>query len=177
MKEIEVKILDINIEETITKLNKLGAKKIFDGILYAVYFDDKDETLKKNKKILRLRKEGNIAVLTRKTIISKERAKIAEEEEEEVDFDQTYLQLISQGYIPNFVLQKHRQTYKLNDSKIEIDTYQGAHSFVPTFLEIESPDLNKLEEIVIKLGYDKKHALPWSSKEVIKHYMQKQRKK
>jgi len=173
MEEIEVKILDINVSDIILKLEKLGAKKVFDGELYALYFDDENDTLKKNHEVLRLRKEGNIAVLCKKKIISKKEAKIAHEEEEIVDFDTKYNELIAQGYTPKFTLKKHRESYKLKDTKIEIDTFKGKYSFVPPFLEVEAPNMNKLEKTVKKLGYTMKQTKPWSGKDVIKHYQNK----
>lgn len=49
MKEIEAKILEINKEKVMTKLEDLGAKKILDSELIATFYDFEDKRLKKKK--------------------------------------------------------------------------------------------------------------------------------
>ena len=50
MKEIEVKILDINVGEVRKKLQNLKAEKIFYGENKMVFFDYPTEDLKKKRK-------------------------------------------------------------------------------------------------------------------------------
>ena len=58
MQEIEVKILGAKHQELEEKLFSLGAKKVFDGELYAVLFENKDSNIEQKKETFRLRKEG-----------------------------------------------------------------------------------------------------------------------
>jgi len=46
MPEIEVKILEIDKDEVIKKLNSLGAEKIFEGYVETIYYDTPDFKLK-----------------------------------------------------------------------------------------------------------------------------------
>ena len=58
MKEIEIKILDINPEKIRKKLLELGAEKVFDGEVHVISFDLPDERLNKAGQHLRVRKVG-----------------------------------------------------------------------------------------------------------------------
>ena len=87
MKEIEVKILDISRKEIESKLISLGAKKILDNEINAVFFDFKDGSIRNNKKTIRLRQEGSKTFLTFKEAAEKNNnsnAKIREEHQVEV---------------------------------------------------------------------------------------------
>ena len=57
MKELEVKILEVNRKKVEEILASCGAKKIFDGDIQTLFFDFKDGTIIKAKDVLRLRKE------------------------------------------------------------------------------------------------------------------------
>ena len=63
-------------------------------------------------------------------------------------------------------MNKKRISYVLGDIRFEIDTYEG----IPTFLEIEAPSEEILEEMVLKLGFSMKDTKPWNGKKVWKHY-------
>ena len=58
MKEIEVKVIEINKEEMVSKLLELGAEKIFEGALVSISYDDEDENLAKKGAFIRVRKVG-----------------------------------------------------------------------------------------------------------------------
>ena len=55
MKEIEVKILEVNVSEVIKKLEALGAKKVLDTAQEIIIYDNAEGTLSKGQ-LLRLRK-------------------------------------------------------------------------------------------------------------------------
>ncbi len=60
MQEIEVKILEIDVDAVRKTLLGLGAKKILDDQLSYEILDDKEHSLFKEKKLLRVRqKKGN----------------------------------------------------------------------------------------------------------------------
>ena len=66
MKEIEVKILDINPEEIRNKLLDLGAKRISKNKYSTIIFDFEDRRIRKSGELLRLRKAGDKIELTYK---------------------------------------------------------------------------------------------------------------
>lgn len=59
MKEIEVKILEINVEETIKKIEQAGGLKTYEGKVITTYYDSPKNKLHQQGSVLRLRrKEG-----------------------------------------------------------------------------------------------------------------------
>lgn len=167
MQEIEVKILEINKDEIIKKLVELGAEKVFDDSIEAVYFDLDDNSLSENDRILRLRKKGEKAELTFKEGMSRDEAKIMKEFNTEIDdFESMKRILEGIGFKEFKQVKKRRISYLLGDVRFEIDTLPN----IPTFLEIEAPSLAKLRESADKLGFSMDNAKPWSVWEVLGHY-------
>jgi len=167
LKEIEVKILEINIEEIKAKLKELGAEKIFDGEVISVYYDFSDKRLEKESKILRLRQKDNKVILTYKELISQEKAKIMDEYELSVDDFETMKKIFEGiGLSPLYEFNKQRTTYKLNQTHFEIDKYPD----IPAFLEIEAPDLETIDEFVSEFGFSREEAKSYSIKDVLEYY-------
>ena len=145
MKEIEIKILEINREEVEKKLSKIGAKKVFDGLVESWIFDFKDDSLKASKSFLRLRKQGEGTYLTFKKRISNEDAKIDDEHEVRVSDLEVMREIIdSLGFKEIDFYKKKRISYVLDDVHFELEKLEGEYSFIPEFLEIEAPDVEKL---------------------------------
>jgi len=163
MREVEVKILEVNKEELLKKLESLGAKKIFDGRVEAIYFETRDE-----KQTLRLRKNGGENELVLKTLNDDSEVKDAEELHVTTNsFQYTKKILEKLGFKPKKTrINKHRESYKLNSVRFEIDTIDG----LPTFLEIEASNKEEVLAWVEKLGFSKNDAKPWTGKQVLKHY-------
>jgi adenylate cyclase, class 2 len=167
LKEIEVKILEINVEEIEKKLKEMCAVKVFDGELVNIYFDYQDRHLEKEGKVLRLRKTDDKIILTYKKFITQKDAKVMDENELEVqDFELMGRILKGIGLFPLYEFKKNRKTYELNRIHFEIDESPN----IPAFLEIEAPDLKTIYEIVLKLGFSKKNVNSYSIKEVLEHY-------
>ena len=101
MMEHEVKILEVNKVQIEKKLKKLGAKKIFSGLLEIYYFDYPGKKLMNNNKVLRLRKQGKKqTVLTFKIKGNHKECKLMHELETEVsNFKEMYEILILLGFI------------------------------------------------------------------------------
>lgn len=66
MKEIEAKIMEVSDKDLEPKLISLGAEKIFDNKLYAIFFDTEDFKIRNSDETFRLRKEGPKAFMTHK---------------------------------------------------------------------------------------------------------------
>jgi adenylate cyclase class 2 len=166
MNEIEVKVIEINKEEVIKKLNSLNAKKIFEGEVITLFFDDEEKTFSKKKQSIRLRKKGK-SYLTVKKAEKLGFARSAEETEVEVsDFDATKKILESIGLISRDIPKKFRTSYKLNDCLIEIDEYEE----IPVFLEIEAENEEKIKEAISFLELDEEKVRTWNGFDLFKHY-------
>lgn len=180
MKEIEVKIIEINKKKVEARLAKLGAKKAFEGKIEAIIMDYPDRRLKKNKQILRLRKmtdtKGKVqCVLTHKHQKHKSaKAKTAEETEFEIgSFEDMQKIFTALGLVKIGGMDKNRTSWKLGKSHVEIEKYLGKHRFVPCFLEIEGPSIKAVHQLAKKLGFSDKECLAWSSWDIEAHYKNK----
>jgi adenylate cyclase class 2 len=167
LKEIEVKILEIDVEEIEKKLKEMGAEKVFEGEVISIYFDFSDKGLEKKGRILRLRQKENKVILTYKKLISQDEAKIMDEYELEVgDFSSMKKIFEGIGLSPLYEFKKKRITYKLNQIHFEIDKYPD----IPAFLEVEAPDLSTIDEMVSELGFSKEKVNSYSIKDVLEYY-------
>jgi adenylate cyclase class 2 len=167
MREIEVKILEIDWRRTARRLQRLGARKTFDGRMVAAYFDYPDARLKRSDCLLRLRKKGKASCeITYKRTLSKKRARVMAEYEVAVeDFEGMKKILESLGLREFARLAKRRISYRLDGVRFEIDLYPG----LPPFLEIEATTA-KIRRYAEKLGFSMAEAKPWSIRDVLKYY-------
>ena len=167
MKEIEVKILEVNKPEIERKLLQLGAKKTFSGKIEATLFDHPKLKLRENDKILRVRTVGNKVELCFKGKKEGEQFKIREEIEVETsDFADTLQIFKSLGFVETFTINKERISYRLGNTKIEFDTIKG----IPTFLEIEGITEQDVADCVKKLGYSMDETTTISANELMERY-------
>jgi adenylate cyclase class 2 len=174
MKEIEVKILNIDRKKTEKQLNSLGAKKIFDDEITTTLFDFSDSSIKKAKNLIRLRKSGNKSYVTFKKYIEHAQMKVRQEFEVEVsDFTTMSNILTSLGLLPELHIKKHRVSYILDDVHFEFDTHIEEYGFIPEFLEIEAKDEDTLSSYIQKLGFSKDQCKSWSFFEVADYYKTK----
>ncbi|MFW5705021.1 MAG: class IV adenylate cyclase [Nanoarchaeota archaeon] len=152
MKEVEVKIKNIDKKSTIEKIEKLGAKKIFTGRVVDYRFDTPDRDLSRLGKALRIRQKGKYVFLNVKGK-KKSIENITGRDEIGVKISNLYTMkriLNELGYIKIFELSKYRTEYRLNDVTFDIDEYPG----LDPLLEIESDNYEKVEEYIDKLDID-----------------------
>ncbi len=169
MKEIEVKILDVDVEKIILLLESFGAKKVLDANMQILYLDTPLHELQKNKSILRLRTKDEKAELTFKKVLRVSDVKEMDEINIEIPNIKFHLDLfVLLGYVVTKKHQKHRISYKLKNCSFELDTFDG----IPTFLEIESDNTEDIYYWVEKLGFTKKDMKSWSGSDVLRHYSQ-----
>lgn len=143
--EYEVRILNVDTEEIINKLEQLDAE--FKGDYFQrryVY----DFIPKVNGKFIRLRTNGNKTTLTIKKIISTEIDGTKELEIEVNDFEKTNLILQELGFKPKGYQENRRRCYLLNDVEIDIDSWP----LIPTYLEIEGKNEDEVYDTLRKLG-------------------------
>ena len=171
MKEIEVKILNIDRQKVEQILLTLGAKKIFDGEVLAFFYDFKNSSISKSHSVMRLRKEGELTMLTFKKILCKQGAKIAEEFSVEVsNLSEMQKILGNLGLSVTGSTQKHRISYQLETAHFDIDHYIGQHSYIPEFMEIEDENLQVIHKWAELLGFKAQDCLPWSINDLINYY-------
>jgi len=172
MQEIEVKILEIDREAIEQKLVALGAEKVFDGELWAMFFDHPDGQIKAKGDVLRLRKEGEACILTYKQHVSKAEAKIMEETETVVDNMEATMHILQKAGLQILKsTRKRRTSYQLADGQVVIDDYADALAPIPVFLEVESPNMDALRRVVQALGYTMDDCNNWNTRDLIKHYL------
>jgi predicted adenylyl cyclase CyaB len=174
MKEIEVKILNVNRAKLVKTLKCLNAKKVFDGDIETLFFDFKDSTITKQGNVLRLRKEQEKIELTHKQVHITKTAKIAEEYSVVVSNLETTEKILENlGLSVVDRIQKHRVSYILNNARFDFDCYSGNYGFIHEFLEIEAESIVLVHKYAKLLGYEKKDCLPWTTTELINYYSKK----
>jgi len=155
MKEVEVKILNINPEEIRNRLLGLGAEKIFKGPVSTTLFDFPGRLLKKNGGHLRMRRAGKKAELTYKG--GKESKQFKKRHEigtavEDYDSMSEILKKLGLKEIKSY--SKIRESYRLRDMRFDIDIYPKS-SGVPPLVEVESTE-EGVKEGVSLLGFQMK---------------------
>lgn len=153
MDEIELKFLDINVEEIKEKLKKIGAKLIYDSDLDSISFlaEGFSET-DSSKKELRVRKTNQYTTITYKDP-AKEDSDMTWCEETEIktnSFEDSIKLLEKLGFKQGKLCKKHREHYELENIAFEFDTY----SHIPTYLEIETQSEQDMIDICKKLDLD-----------------------
>ena len=174
MTEIEIKILEINRTQVEEKLRALGAKKVLDDEIHALYYDLPDMRLKISGMTLRLRKEGRKVVLTLKTDVENPTAKERKElETEVVDFETMRAILEGMLFAPWLEMKKHRTSYELKGIHFELDQYHDRYGFIPEFLEIEGRDMETIYHFAEALGFSRHDCKPWDAVELAAYYARK----
>lgn len=165
MKEVEVKILEIDKDQVIKKLESLRAKKVLDEEMFSVYYDidyrgDFERTM-------RIRKKNGKNILTFKRREKESKVRTSEEIEVVVDNFENMRRILKYLEVKERDASKtHRISYKIKNSLVEIDEKVG----IPTYLEIESPDEDELKEVVELLGYEIENTSNWSGKQLAEYY-------
>ena len=159
MKELETRIVDIDVDDIRNKLTSLGAEKVKSEDQVNEIYDFEDGRLLAAKGYARIRTtvdriQGKETVfMTTKKMLSQDTFKVMEENEIIVDDKEMARRIFtSLGLKLQESISKYRESYKIMDSLVEIDI--NDKSFCPfPYLEIETSSVEKLEEIVKLLGY------------------------
>lgn len=142
--ELELRILNVNKEDVIKRLEDLNATKINDYNYIRYVYDTKP---KDENKWIRLRTDGYITTLTYKEY---ENSTIEGTKELEIivsDIDKTKEILSVLGYQYRSVQENKRTRYMINDVEIDIDDWP----YLNTYIEVEGQDDKKVFEVVEKL--------------------------
>lgn len=145
--EYEVRVLDIDKEALIKKLEKLGATKVGDFNYKRRVYNFKPAV---RNKWIRLRTDGNKTTLTIKEVKSFDIDGTKEMEIEVSDFDETNNILEELGYKAHTFQENKRTRYILNDVELDIDSWP----YIPTYLEIEGKDEETVKNMIKLLEVD-----------------------
>jgi predicted adenylyl cyclase CyaB len=166
-REIEVKVLEVDKRSVEHRLRELGARRVFDGTVTTLYYDFPDRRLHRRDAVLRVRELGGNTILSCKTDIRHGRVKSARELEVIVQ-DGSMVERILEaiGLAPYVRIRKHRTAYSLGRYHVDIDTLPG----IPAYLEIEAPNQGMLFSLLGRLGFERREARPWGTKQLLRHY-------
>jgi adenylate cyclase class 2 len=156
MKEVEVKILEIDPATLEKTLLKLGAKKTFSGLVNVRYFDKNGE-IKKKKDVLRVRQFGadkdgkpekvEVCYKTNKHV--ENGYKVCDEYHlDGRDFDESVGFFENLGFEITCSYEKKRTVFKYKNLEVVIDEYPQ----IPPFIEIEGEDEVAIEKLIFDLG-------------------------
>ena len=145
--EYEVRILEINKEEIIKKLEELNAKFSWEALQQRYVYDFNP---KEKGRWIRLRTNGKKSTLTIKNIATSKIDGTQELEIEVDNFERCNLILKELGYTPKGYQENKRIQYTLNGVEIDIDSWPN----IPTYMEIEGPSEDSVYYTLDLLGID-----------------------
>jgi adenylate cyclase class 2 len=149
MDEIEVKVIDVDTENVKTKIIGLGGKLVKNEFQYN-YIYELPPHIENRDGYIRIRRIHDLNndtyknILCIKKIISRAESKITEEHETPIDNLEEGLSFLNAMEIKRFgCFNKHRESYKLGDVLVEIDTWDKEHFPFP-YIEIEAESSEKI---------------------------------
>lgn len=157
--EVEVRVLNINKEELISKLEKNNAK--FIGNWYQMRYVYDFKPIDPNRWI-RLRTNGVDTTLTLKEVHDKTINGTKELEIKVSDIEITHLILEKLGYKRRSIQENKRIRYILNNVEIDIDTWPNLNPYV----EFEGDSEEKIKEVFLILGLDYKYAITDNAQDI-----------
>jgi len=146
--EYEVRVLEINHEEMVKKLESLGAILQFSSLQQRLVYDLKP---KSDNKWIRLRTNGKTSTITIKDIEAKTVDGTKELEIEVNDFGKANELLEVLGYKNRGFQQNKRTQYILDGVEIDLDKWP----MIPEYMEIEGKSKEDVYKTLDKLGIDK----------------------
>lgn len=176
MKELETRILNIDVDEIRDKLLQIKAVKVKSENQINKIFDFPDKRLLQDKGYARIRivedlLNGNShCYMTTKKLLSQEKFKIMEENETEISNSTEGENIfISLGLELSYTLKKYRESYLYKNTLVEIDI--NDKSFCPfPYIEIETNFEDELTEVVELLGYSLTDTTSKTIFEILKEY-------
>ena len=167
MQEIELKVLDINKESFITKLESIGARRVGVFFIHDRTFDFDDERVRQKGDLFRLRViNGDVE------LVYKDDTKTGDGFREQTETQtgvtdlaamETILKKI--GCRPVRDRQKIRTEYLLGKTKFEIDEFPD----IPPYLEMEGSK-ESIVEALKRLGYKKQNTTDMTATKVLESY-------
>lgn len=164
MRELEVKILNIDLNQMEEKIKKLGGKLIAKEVQVNTLIDSKDKYIEKNlDSYLRIRETRSILedsikyTLTMKKNV--EREAIRENIETNIDISDREAMIKLLENLGYFVYQegyKERTSYMLEGARLDLDTWDK-DTYPYPYMEIEVKSEGDLEHMINKLSISKEN--------------------
>jgi adenylate cyclase class 2 len=151
--EIEAKFLDINFDETRSKLRSIGATcKTPMRLMKRAIIDYPNRRLQTSASnaYIRIRDEGDIISLTYKTFESLSVDGARELETVVGSFDTTVAIFTAIGLQVVSLQESRRETWEYKDCKVELDEWP----WLKPYLEIEGPSEHAIKRVAELLGFD-----------------------
>lgn len=175
MREVEVKVLNLDKKAIEAKLKSLGAKLVKKEKQINIRLDNVNQDIRKNYGgYMRVRETTDINTgdiintMTLKRNISKDNVRINEEKEIVIsDLNETIDILEALGFIKKTPGKKNRTSYKLGDLLFEIDEWEE-RIYPHPYMEIEGPSKEKIFEAIDLLGIDRKNVTSQSIDDLVK---------
>jgi len=162
-KEIEARLLDVDVESFREKLDKANAQFVGDWLQMRYCYDFNPA---RENSWIRLRTNGKDTTLTIKEIGD---ARIDGTKESEVvvsDFDTTNEILEKLGYVARSKQENRRIRYVLDDVEVDIDIWP----MIPPYVEFEAASEDLIRRCVEKLGIDFDLLVTLDVQSVYEHY-------
>lgn len=163
--EFEVRFLDIDTSKLIKTLRSKGAQDLGESMLEEVIFYDPEQKWRKQKKLVRLRQNGDKTTLTYKHHHAQAVDGATEIELEVNDMAEAESFLKEVGLRAFRHQQKLRHTFKLSEVTVDIDTWPK----IPTYVELEGPSEKVLRQAAEQLELDWKNAVFINALEIIEN--------
>ena len=128
--EFEVRVLEVDTNEMVKKILRLGGQKVADYNYKRMVYDFNPP---QENKWIRLRTDGMKTTLTIKNVLANEIDGTKETEIQVSDFSETDKVLNELGYFSKSYQENRRKRYELNGVEIDFDTWP----YIPTYMEVE----------------------------------------
>lgn len=159
--EWEVRILNINKEEMIKRLESLGAEYKWEHVQKRYVYDFQPIV---PTKWIRLRTNGRKTTLAIKNVASHTIDGMEELEVVVDNFEKTNLVLKELGYLPKSFQENKRRQYIFHGVEIDIDSWP----LIPDYIEAEGKNEEEVMQVVKDLGFTKEDV---TSKDVESIYL------
>lgn len=171
-REIEVKLLDIDIEDFENKLLKLGGVFIKEEDQTNITVNSTAHKIYKKKGYLRIRitksTEGEKKYFTFKENISDFKVRDNIEHTTEISSEEDLINILKcLGYDIYHTGYKNRRKYSYKNFVIDIDTWDK-NTYPKPYVEIEAQSMEEIYELVDKLDVDREHVSTMSIDELRK---------
>lgn len=161
--EYEARVLEIDKDDLIKRLEKMGAVKVGDFNQRRYVYDFKPVI---SNKWIRLRDNGEVVTLTIKEIKEDTIDGTKELEIEVSDFEATDNILQELGYNFRSYQENKRTRYMLDDIEIDIDTWPK----ISTYVEFEGKNEENILKVIANLGYKKDEIVTYGVSKIYEHY-------
>lgn len=161
--EYEIRVLEIDHDTIIKKLEELGAKKVFEALQERIVYDF---TPVNPNSWIRLRTNGIKTTLTIKELKSKTIDGTIETEIEVSSFKTTDELMNKLGYKARTYQQNYRVQYNLNGVEIDLDRWP----LIPEYMEIEGSSIEEVNKVLDMLDVDKNKVTELDVASIYEHY-------